>query len=223
MTATGPPARLRHLAAALFAALMALALVGAAPTAVQAQEDPVGDTLDEVTEGTEEDPTEDGGGGSEDGNALEICLDVLLDPENLEGDLDAAINECVEAIEDEAGGDGGGDELALEECQAALEEAAGDASEESVQNAVETCLALLEQEDPGETEEPDGATDPTGTVEPTGTGGGGQVSEVPQGGLATGGTATPTGGAHATVTAVLFAGLTGAGMLAARRQLGGLA
>lgn len=127
--------------------------------------------------------------------------------------FESAVETCLAAIDEDVELD---DET-LQACETAFEGFLSDPSEETLQAGVDSCIQalqdLVESSENGGGGEPDPGTQP-------GEDGGGQVDHVP-GAVQTGGTGTPTDGAHAGAALALFAGLTAAGTLAGRRSLRG--
>lgn len=167
--------------------------------------------LEEALAGLEEavnDALGDSGGDGGQDECATALESFFTDP--AQDSFEGAVETCLAAIDEDVELD---DET-LQECETAFEGFLNDPSEETLQTAVDSCVQslqnLVESSQDGGDSEPDAGTQP-GEDD-----GGAQVDEVP-GVVHTGGTGTPTDGAHAGVALALFAGLTAAGTLASRR------
>lgn len=168
--------------------------------------------LEDVLAGLEE-AVNDALGDSADDGGQDECATALEDffGDPAQGTFEGAVETCLAAIDEDVELD---DET-LQACEAAFEGFLGDPSEETLQAGVDGCIQalqdLVDASADGEDSEPDAGTPPSED------GGDGQVDHVP-GVVQTGGTGTPTDGAHAGAALALFAGLTAAGTLAGRRS-----
>lgn len=163
MTATHLAPRTRAIVAGAIAALAALAVIGVAPTAAHAQQE-LDEGLQEVEEGVgdgggEQDPTEelegqeppeelDGGEDvqpPDDGEELEPPDGGDEGEEGAEAqqveDALAGLEEAVNDALGDSADDGGGDE-----CATALEGVFSDPAQGSFEDAVETCLSVIDED-----------------------------------------------------------------------------
>lgn len=162
MTATKIGPRTRAIVAGLVAALAALVVLGVAPTPAEAQQD-LEEGLQQVEDAVggdgEQDPTEEldgqeppeGPGGGDDLQQPDDGEDLQQPGDGGDGDegaeaqqLEEALSGLEEAVSDalgDSGGDGG-----QQECATALEGVFSDPAQGSFEDAVQTCLSVIDED-----------------------------------------------------------------------------